>query len=117
MAAGMDAMDIFEEAAWVTERLRAGRRVLVHCYAGINRSSTVCCAALMFLEGLSPEEALARIRQHHPLAWPDPYHWFTLRWMSQALAIADSEGGAPPDPAGTAETQEAPLLRVETKIE
>jgi hypothetical protein len=71
----------------------------------------------MFLEGLSPEEALARIRQHHPLAWPDPYHWFTLRWISQALAIADSEGAEPPDPAGAAETQEASLLRVETKIE
>jgi hypothetical protein len=113
MAAGMDAMDIFQEAAWVTERLRAGRRVLVHCYAGINRSSTVCCAALMFLEGLSPEEALARVRQYHPLAWPDPYHWFTLRWMSQALAIVDSPAGAPPAPAGT---QEASLLRVETNI-
>jgi hypothetical protein len=116
MAAGMDAMDIFQEAAWVTERLRAGRRVLVHCYAGINRSSTVCCAALMFLEGLSPEEALARVRQYHPLAWPDPYHWFTLRWMSQALAVVESPAGAPPDPAGTDGAQEASLLRVETNI-
>jgi hypothetical protein len=116
MAAGMDAMDIFQEAAWVTERLRAGRRVLVHCYAGINRSSTVCCAALMFLEGISPEEALARVRQYHPLAWPDPYHWFTLLWMSQALGVVDSPAGASSDPAGTDGTQEAPLLRVETKI-
>jgi hypothetical protein len=116
MAAGMDAMDIFQEAAWVAERLRAGRRVLVHCYAGINRSSTVCCVTLMFLVGIAPEEALARVRQHHPLAWPDPYHWFTLRWMSQALLALDTPPVAPLDPAAIAGTQEASLLRVETNI-
>ena len=87
MASGMDAMELFEEAGWVAERLRAGHRVLVHCYAGVNRSSTVCCATLMFLEGIGPEEALTRVRQHHPLAWPDPYHWFVLRWLSQALDL------------------------------
>jgi protein-tyrosine phosphatase len=83
----MNAMELFEEAGWVAERLRAGHRVLVHCYAGVNRSSTVCCATLMFLEGIGPEEALARVRQHHPVAWPDPYHWFILRWLAQALDL------------------------------
>ncbi|MGO8949539.1 MAG: dual specificity protein phosphatase family protein [Ktedonobacterales bacterium] len=119
MDEGMDAMDIFEEAAWVTERLRAGRRVLVHCYAGINRSSTVCCATLMFLEGIGPEAALARIRQRHPQAWPDPYHWFTLRWMSQALDIPDVPNLPPAmldDVAEDTEPQKASLLLEETPI-
>jgi protein-tyrosine phosphatase len=79
----MDAGELLDEAAWVVERLRAGRRVLVHCYAGMNRSTTVCCAALMMLEGISAEEALARVRERHPLAWPDPYHWFVLQWISR----------------------------------
>jgi hypothetical protein len=116
MAAGMAAMDVFEEAAWVAERLRAGRRVLVHCYAGVNRSSTVCCATLMFLEGIGPEEALARVRQFHPMAWPDPYHWFVLRWMARALDLSSlgSESGSEPPKVPVA--QGAPLLREETAI-
>lgn len=81
---GMDAADIVREARWVVGRLRAGRRVLVHCYAGINRSATICCAALIALEGLSAAEALARVRERHPDAWPDPYHWLVLRWLASA---------------------------------
>lgn len=81
---GMDAGELMDEAAWVVARLRAGRRVLVHCYAGMNRSATVCCAALMMLEGISAEEALTRVRERHPLAWPDPYHWFVLEWLSRS---------------------------------
>ena len=97
---GMDAGELLDEAAWVVERLRAGRRVLVHCYAGMNRSTTVCCAALMMLEGISAEEALARVRERHPLAWPDPYHWFVLQWISRT-------GTAPPESLeGCGETQD-----------
>lgn len=81
MGAGMDAAELVREVRWVAERLREGQRVLVHCYAGINRSSTVCCAALMLLEGIRAEEALARVREHHPIAWPDPYYWHLLRWL------------------------------------
>lgn len=97
----MSADDLLEEAAWVAERLRAGKRVLVHCYAGMNRSSTVCCAALILLEGITAEEALARVRRRHPLAWPDPYHWFTLQWLSR-LALTGGEAGM---------AKGAPLLR------
>ena len=82
MALGMDPDDLLAEAHWIVERLHAGKRVLVHCYAGINRSSSVCCAALILLEGLTAEQALARIRETHPVAWPDPYHWFLLRWLA-----------------------------------
>jgi hypothetical protein len=81
MRAGMTSADLRDEARWVVEALQAGRRVLVHCAAGINRSSSVCCAALMLLEGLHPEEALARVRERHPEAHPDPYHWFALRHL------------------------------------
>ncbi len=83
MGAGMNLEELLEEASWAADRLRAGQRVLVHCYAGVNRSSTVCCAALMLLEGLTPEAALARVRERHPIACPDPYYWFLLQWLGR----------------------------------
>jgi protein-tyrosine phosphatase len=74
---------ISEEASWVIERLRKNQRVLVHCVAGMNRSSTICCAVLILLEGLTAEQALERVREHHPWARPDSKHWLKLRWLAK----------------------------------
>ncbi len=82
-ANGMSLEEICHEAEWVIERLKAGKRVLVHCVAGMNRSSTICCAVLMVLEGLSAEKALERVREHHPWARPDSNHWLKLRWLAK----------------------------------
>jgi hypothetical protein len=81
-AAGMSGEELRAEAAWVIERLRKHQRVLVHCVAGFNRSVTVCVAVLMLLEGLTPETALARVREHHPWAKPDPVHWLKLKGLA-----------------------------------
>jgi hypothetical protein len=81
---GMSLDEIREEANWVIERLRDHESVLVHCAAGMNRSATICCAALILLEGLPAEEALERVRQHHPWARPDGHHWLKLRWLGMA---------------------------------
>jgi hypothetical protein len=81
-AEGMPAAEIAAEARWVIDHLQAGRRVLVHCSAGMNRSATVCCGVLILLEGLTAEAALARVREHHPWARPDSYHWLALRWLA-----------------------------------
>ncbi len=80
---GTNVEDIRREAEWVVERLKAGKRVLVHCVAGRNRSSTICCAALILLEGLSAEQALERVREHHLWAGPDSYYWLKLRWLAE----------------------------------
>ena len=80
---GMNIHHLREEADWVIERLKQDRRVLVHCVAGMNRSVTTCCAILILLEGLSAEDALARVRGHHPWARPDSYHWLMLRWLAK----------------------------------
>ena len=79
---GMTIAEIVDEANWVMEHLKNNQRVLVHCVAGMNRSTTICCAALILLEGLSAEEALARVREHHPWARPDSHHWLMLRWLA-----------------------------------
>ncbi len=86
---GMSSNDLAEEAGWVIDHLRSGERVLVHCSAGMNRSASVCCAALILLEGLSAEASLERVREHHPWARPDPRHWLALRWLASSRGIPD----------------------------
>jgi hypothetical protein len=80
---GMSPEIIKEEANWVIERLQKDQRVLVHCAAGMNRSTTICCAVLMLLEGLTADEALNRVHEHHPWAKPDSHHWIALRWLGK----------------------------------
>jgi len=80
---GMSVGEIRAEANWVIDHLRKDESVLIHCVAGMNRSTTVCCAVLMLLEGLSAGEALNRVREQHPWAKPDSYHWLTLRWLEK----------------------------------
>lgn len=80
---GMSVAEIRAEAGWVIERLKKNESVLVHCVAGMNRSATISCAVVMMLEGLTAEEALKRVRQHHPWAKPDSYHWLALRWLEK----------------------------------
>jgi Dual specificity phosphatase, catalytic domain len=48
-------------ALTVAERVTAGNRVLVHCWAGLNRSGVVSARALMFM-GIPVAEAIARVR-------------------------------------------------------
>jgi hypothetical protein len=80
---GMSLEVLRQEANWVIGHLKNNRRVLVHCAAGMNRSSTICCATLILLEGLTAEQALERVREHHPWARPDSSHWLKLRWLAE----------------------------------
>ena len=80
---GMHPEIIRQEANWVIERLQKDQRILVHCAAGMNRSTTICCAVLMLLEGLTAEDALNRVHEHHPWAKPDSHHWLALRWLEK----------------------------------
>ena len=80
---GMSPEVLLEEAKWVADCLRKNHRVLVHCVAGMNRSATICCATLILLEGLTAEQALERVREHHPWARPDSNHWLKLRWLAE----------------------------------
>ena len=80
---GMSLEVIRQEANWVIERLRKKQRILIHCVAGMNRSATICCAVLILLEGLLAEQALERVREHHPWARPDSRHWLKLRWLAR----------------------------------
>ena len=80
---GMSVDDIRTEADWVIDHLQKNESVLIHCVAGMNRSTTICCAVLMQLEGLTAEQALHRVYEHHPWAKPDSHHWLMLRWLEK----------------------------------
>ena len=56
-----DPDGVRDAARTVADRVTAGRRVLVHCYAGLNRSGVVTARALMFM-GMPVGEAIARVR-------------------------------------------------------
>jgi len=80
---GMSPEEIRKEADWVIDHLKKDESVLIHCVAGMNRSTTVTCAVLMQLEGLTAEQALQRVYEHHPWAKPDSHHWLMLRWLEK----------------------------------
>jgi protein-tyrosine phosphatase len=55
--------------AYIRNQIKLRQRVLVHCFAGISRS-TVICMAYLYECGMSFDEALALIRVKHPVANP-----------------------------------------------
>jgi hypothetical protein len=81
--------------AWLRERVlfvaterAAGRRVYVHCYAGVSRSALVVVAYLMARDGLSRDAALAVVRLRRPRVQPNPAFMELLleweRWLRKA---------------------------------
>jgi protein-tyrosine phosphatase len=56
-----DRDEVFALADWVNLRRKAGGQVLVHCQAGLNRSSLVAATALV-RDGSTPVDAVKMIR-------------------------------------------------------
>jgi hypothetical protein len=59
-----------EQVEFIDRQRKAGRPILVHCRAGINRSVTVVAAYLMWRDGLSRDEALEIIANQRPRIGP-----------------------------------------------
>jgi Dual specificity phosphatase, catalytic domain len=78
-------------ALTVAERVTAGKRVLVHCWAGLNRSGVVSARALMFM-GMPVAEAIARVRSAR-----GPYALSNrdfVAWLHEEVAAYDSGAAA-----------------------
>jgi atypical dual specificity phosphatase len=56
-------------------------RVLVHCAEGKSRSVVIVALHLARLHGWTPEEALAHVSAHRPVALPDDLLWAQARKM------------------------------------
>ncbi len=54
-----------EAAPMLHADLRAGRHVVVHCYAGLGRAGTVAARVLVEC-GVAPAEAISRVRKARP---------------------------------------------------
>ena len=61
-----DAAEVEQLAALVADEVSAGRKVLVRCQAGLNRSALVAALAMVRL-GWEPSEAIAEIRERRDL--------------------------------------------------
>jgi protein-tyrosine phosphatase len=83
-------------AAQLDAWIREGKRVLVHCFAGVSRSVTAAIWYLMRYQGLSWDDALALIREQRTVANPNIRFEIPLRiaagediteeWIAQRIA-------------------------------
>jgi hypothetical protein len=77
---------------FVARALLDGGKVLVHCFAGKSRSSTIVAAYVMATEGLTLGETMKRIRDARPCASPNSGFAAQLVRFERRLAAARSEG-------------------------
>lgn len=73
---------VSDTVAFIRTQLALGRRVLVHCAAGISRSATIVIAYLMQRDGLAFPEALQRVREVRPFVRPNSRFEAYLRWRA-----------------------------------
>ena len=79
-------------ATTVSDLVKQGHEVLVHCHAGVERTPTVVCAALMMM-GWSLTEAYQRVLEVRPEAAPTDGQLGVLRVFAAEFAmLGGSEG-------------------------
>ena len=65
-------IETFKEAhIFLDQALQNNKRVLIHCYAGISRSSTMVGSYLIKKYGLSAEKAIEYMKQIRPIVSPN----------------------------------------------
>lgn len=86
--------DLVHDAAQeVIRELKEGGCVVVHCYAGRDRTGLVLSAVLMQLEGLSAKESFKRVRAIRPTAMTGPGVTDVLEEYSLRLQSCSFEDG------------------------
>lgn len=78
--------------------VREKGRVLVHCHAGISRSSTIVLLHLMINNGLTLSEAWAHLKHARPVVNPNHGFWKLLLDVDERATRFRKEGRAPGRP-------------------
>uniref|UniRef100_A0A061QZR4 protein-tyrosine-phosphatase n=1 Tax=Tetraselmis sp. GSL018 TaxID=582737 RepID=A0A061QZR4_9CHLO len=69
---GANLLQHMDEAVqFIEDSLKEGKKVLVHCMAGISRSATIVAAFIMRLEGVPPEEAVKQVKKGRECVQPN----------------------------------------------
>ncbi len=86
-----DIPEIHTVADWAYEQWKSGKKVLIRCQAGWNRSGLVT-ALVLIKDGMSPSEAIALIRsKRSPYALCNQHFVEYLKNSSQSLATSKLE--------------------------
>jgi protein-tyrosine phosphatase len=76
---------------FILEEKQKGRRVLVACGAGINRSSAFCIAVLKEIEGVSLMDAFKEVKRKHPESMPHQPVWESLcKYYGETIPYLDA---------------------------
>ncbi|MDK2914179.1 MAG: hypothetical protein PWQ79_1094 [Thermococcaceae archaeon] len=76
---------LLEIFRWIEERVREGKKVLIHCMGGLGRSGTVATAWLMYSKGFSLREALMEVRKKRPGAVETQEQMEALKELGERL--------------------------------
>lgn len=78
--------------------VREKKRVLVHCHAGVSRSSTIVLLHLMINNGLTLPEAWTHLKRARPVVNPNKGFWGMLVDVNERATRFRKEGRAPERP-------------------
>jgi hypothetical protein len=102
----VDAADILSYLPGATlflhSYLSQGQSVLVHCEAGVSRSSTVVVAYLMRYRGMCREDAYRHVQARRSIVKPNTGFWYQLELFAKNLSNAGANSAAPPSLTRTA---------------
>ncbi|MCZ7546561.1 MAG: dual specificity protein phosphatase family protein [Anaerolineae bacterium] len=82
-----------EGVAFIREAIARGEKVYVHCMSGMGRAP-IMAAAYLVTTGLTPDEALERIRAVRPFIEPNAEQVASLREFAAAHHVTASGGGS-----------------------
>ncbi len=96
-------------AAFIDESIKAGKTVLVHCHAGIGRS-TLLCASYLIYAGMDVMEAWHTVKERRTIAFLNPKQQAALHEFAAVIERERSAGRVPqaePQPSNTVFAQES----------
>jgi protein tyrosine phosphatase (PTP) superfamily phosphohydrolase (DUF442 family) len=80
---------LMKGATWASERIKKGRRVLIHCEHGVGRSVLLTCAVLVY-NGMHARDAVVLVQQKRWQASPNHRQIVRLKEFESALATLHS---------------------------